>query len=233
MRPAPPLITCEHGGNDVPAEYAELFRGREAMLQSHRGYDRGALRMARDFASHFEAPLLYATTTRLLVDLNRSPGHPRLFSEATRGLSRAGRQKILARHHRPYRSQVEHYIQGRIAAGPCVVHVSSHSFTPVMDGLVRNADVGLLYDPSRPGERALAQRWRRSIRSLDPDIRIRMNYPYTGKADGLITHLRRLFPADRYVGIELEVNQRYPQEGGSAWNHLRRILVESLDDALR
>lgn len=229
----PLLITCEHGGNKVPVEYAQLFSGYEALLATHRGYDRGALRMARDFARHFKAPLIYATTTRLLADLNRSPGHPGLFSEATRGLPREVREKILARYHRPYRSQVEHRVRDRVAAGQRVFHLSSHSFTPVMDGVVRDADVGLLYDPSRPGERALALRWRRSIRDLDPDLRVRMNYPYAGKADGLIPHLRRHFAADRYVGIELEINQRFPLEGGRAWSSLRRVLVQSLDDALR
>jgi len=226
------LITCEHGGNRVPPEYAPLFRDHQDLLQSHRGYDAGALLMARELARHFGAPLVYATTTRLLVDLNRSPRHPRLFSEATRCLTRARREQVVAAHHRPYRSQVEGFIRSRIAAGHRVTQVSSHSFTPVMDGVLRNADVGLLYDPARPGERELALRWRRSIRALAPDIRVRFNYPYTGTADGLIPHLRGLFPAERYLGIELEVNQRYPLEGGRAWNRLRGVLVESLEEAL-
>jgi predicted N-formylglutamate amidohydrolase len=226
------LVTCEHGGNRVPAEYAPLFRDYQALLQSHRGYDAGALRMARDLAVHFKATLIHATTTRLLVDLNRSPGHPRLFSEATRCLTRARREQVITAHYRPYRSQVERFVGGRIAAGHRVTHVSSHSFTPVMEGVLRNADVGLLYDPARPGERELALRWRRSIRAQASDIRVRFNYPYTGTADGLIPHLRCLFPAERYVGIELEINQRYPLGGGRAWDRLRSVLVESLHHAL-
>ena len=233
MSPTRPLVTCEHGGNCVPGGYRGLFAGHGALLRSHRGHDPGSLRMARDLAGHFAVPLVHSTTTRLLVDLNRSPGHPRLFSQATRGLPRESRDRLVANHHRPYRSEVERQIGRRIAAGHRVVHVSSHSFTPVLDGVVRNADVGLLYDPARPGERALAQRWRRSIRELDPAIRVRLNYPYAGKADGLTTHLRRLFAANSYAGIELEINQRHPLAGGRAWRRLRRILVESLENALR
>ncbi|MFI4875804.1 MAG: N-formylglutamate amidohydrolase, partial [Blastopirellula sp. JB062] len=44
--------------------------------------------------------------------------------------------------------------------------------------------------------------------ALNPDFRIRFNYPYLGKADGLTTSLRKKLTGDRYVGIELEVNQR-------------------------
>jgi predicted N-formylglutamate amidohydrolase len=233
MSPPRLLITCEHGGNQVPGEFRPLFREHGSLLRSHRGYDAGALRMARELAGHFRAALLYSETTRLLVDLNRSPRHPRLFSEAIRALPKAVRDRIVAEHHRPYRGQVERYIGDMIAAGHRVVHVSSHSFTPIMAGVVRNADVGLLYDPLRPGERELARRWRRSIQELDPGVRVRLNYPYAGKADGLTSHLRRLFPAGRYVGIELEINQRYPLAGNRAWRKLRRVLVESLADVLR
>ena len=37
------IITCEHGGNEVPAAYAPLFAGHEALLPTHRGWDAGAL----------------------------------------------------------------------------------------------------------------------------------------------------------------------------------------------
>ena len=78
------LITCEHGGNRVPARYRHMFRGRQRQLETHRGYDFGALVMAREIATRFSAPLIASTVTRLLVDLNRSVGHRDLHSNATR-----------------------------------------------------------------------------------------------------------------------------------------------------
>ena len=79
------LITCEHGGNRIPSRYRHLFAGFEALLQTHRGYDAGALALAGELARALAAPMFAAATSRLLVDLNRSIGHPRLYSEATRG----------------------------------------------------------------------------------------------------------------------------------------------------
>ena len=158
------LITCEHGGNRIPAPYGPLFRGQRALLASHRGYDRGALAMARALASSFGAPLVASTVSRLLVDLNRSVGHPRLFSTATRGAPASVRARIVDRHYVPYRMRVECLVSQSIARRRRVVHVSSHSFTPELDGNVRRADVGLLYDPGRHGEVELCARWQASAR---------------------------------------------------------------------
>jgi predicted N-formylglutamate amidohydrolase len=79
------LITCEHGGNRIPAAYRSLFIGRKALLATHRGYDAGALVMAEALSISLRAPLVSSTVSRLLVDLNLSVGNPQLFSEMTRG----------------------------------------------------------------------------------------------------------------------------------------------------
>ena len=57
------LVTCEHGGNRIPAPYAALFRGHEAILQSHRGYDPGAAALARALAAACAASLVLASVT--------------------------------------------------------------------------------------------------------------------------------------------------------------------------
>lgn len=108
------------------------------------------------------------------------------------------------------------------------VHVSSHSFTPVLDGTVRRTDVGLLYDPSRPGEVALCARWKAALAALAPALVVRRNYPYQGKCDGLTAHLRRRFSPSSYVGVELEVNQRIVAAGGRRWRALVTALIASL-----
>jgi predicted N-formylglutamate amidohydrolase len=222
------VITCEHGGNRIPAAFAGLFRGQRARLDSHRGYDPGALAMARALAVAFGAPLAASTVSRLLVDLNRSIGHPGLFSKATRGAPADVRASILARHYRPYRQRVEGLVGDAVARGRRVVHLSSHSFTAVLDGRHRRADVGLLYDPGRRGEAMLCACWKSALAERAPSLRVRRNYPYAGKADGLTSHLRRRFPSGAYVGVELEINQRIVAAGGRPWRALRTALIDSL-----
>jgi predicted N-formylglutamate amidohydrolase len=225
------VVTCEHGGNRVPAPYRQLFRGRRALLDSHRGYDAGALVMARALAKAFGAPLVASTVSRLVVDLNRSLGHPRLHSAATRGAPAAVRARIVDRHYRPYRARVECLVGQAVSRGRRVIHISSHSFTPELDGKVRSADVGLLYHPGRRGEALLCARWKASLAELAPELRVRRNYPYAGKGDGLTSYLRQCFPPGAYVGIELEVNQDITLAAGRRWSTLRVALIHALRTA--
>ena len=225
------IISCEHGGNAVPADYAPLFLGHEALLQTHRGWDLGALVLARQLAAAVNAPLFAATTTRLLIDLNRSIGHRQLHSEATRSLPLATRRCIVAVHYQPYRDAVEGEVARLIAAGQRVMHIASHSFTPQLHGVVRRADVGWLYDPRRAGEGAFALQWLTAFGRLRPDLTLRRNYPYQGKGDGLTALLRKRHTASQYLGMELEVNQRVVGEGGAAWTALCAGVTRALVDA--
>ena len=226
------IISCEHGGNTVPPAYAPLFVGHEALLQTHRGWDLGALELARQLATAVDAPLFAATTTRLLIDLNRSIGHRQLYSEATRSLPLATRCRIVAMHYRPYRDAVEGEVARLIAAGQRVVHIASHSFTPQLHGVVRRADVGWLYDPRRAGEGPFALHWLSAFERLRPDLKLRRNYPYVGRGDGLTTLLRKRHGAHQYVGMELEVNQHFFIEGGAAWTALRAGITRALTEAV-
>jgi predicted N-formylglutamate amidohydrolase len=222
------VITCEHGGHGIPAPYRELFTAHQALLESHRGYDPGALVMARALATAFEAPLVTATVSRLLVDLNRSIGHPRLHLETIRKEAPEVRQRILHRHYQPYRAQAERLVMQAVAEHGRVIHISSHSFTPELDGKVRDADIGLLYDPARPGEIELCERWKAAFKACAPELIVRRNYPYAGKGDGLTAWFRRHLSPLAYVGVELEINQKHVAAGGRQWSALRKVIVESL-----
>jgi predicted N-formylglutamate amidohydrolase len=203
------LVTCEHGGNDVPAELRALFRGRTRLLESHRGWDSGALGLASGLATELGAPLVASTLTRLVVDLNRSPHNPRVFSEVTRPLPRAERLRLLERWHRPHWAAVRGAIERGIRDRGRVLHLAIHSFTPVLDGVRRRADFAVLYDPARSPERELAVAWARALAAGLPDRVVRRNYPYRGNTDGLTTAMRRERPASEYVGLEIEINQRH------------------------
>lgn len=223
-------MTCEHGGNRIPTAYAYLFRGEQAVLASHCGWDPGALQLARLLARRLHRPLHATTWSRLLVEHNRSPNNPRIWSSFTAGLPREERDKILERWWRPHREAVERAVADAAHRGR-VVHVAVHSFTPELNGEVRNADVCVLYDSRRRNERAFCDRWMTLLRELDPEPRIRRNYPYTGMADGLTTSLRRRYPESQYIGVELEINQARVGEPG--WKSLQEHLAESLGAAVK
>jgi len=221
------LFSCEHGGNGVPARYRRLFDGLHQVLRTHRGYDLGALRMARELSASFDAPIVASTVTRLLVDLNRSVGHPRLHAESVRRAPREERDRILAEHYLPYRAHVENLIRRAITRGRRVIHVAAHSFAPELNGRIRTADVGLLYDPGRIGERRSCARWKAALHEALPQLRVRRNYPYLGKDDGFFPLLRSRFRPSEYIGIELEINQAIVVGAPRGWAELRSAIIAS------
>lgn len=230
------VLTCEHAGKLVPTRYRCLFRSRaaQAALASHRGYDLGAHPLARAFAAALDAPLIAARVTRLLVDCNRSPHHRALLSEFSRPLSQAERDGVIIAYHTAHRSRIERLLRDRTTAGRCALHLAVHTFTPVLRGQLRRADIGILYDPSRPAEAALAAAWKHALHTLEPGLVVRFNYPYRGISDGLTTTLRGRLPRDRYLGIEIEVNQRHFTPGPlrAARHRLQQALIASLRAAL-
>ena len=226
------VISCEHGGNRIPGKYKRLFYDYQALLDSHRGFDLGALTMAKALALEFSAPLASSTVSRLLVDLNRSPTNRNLHWYIVGQLPAAERSRILARYYEPYRAEVEELVRQTIATHDLAIHLSSHSFTPELDGKLRNADIGLLYDPSRPGEVALCVQWQQTLKSSVPTLKVRRNYPYAGKGDGLTRSLRQQLSATSYLGVELEINQKHVLMGGQHWVYLRQTIIGSLRQTL-
>ena len=229
-RPDSLLLTCEHAGNKIPREYTSLFRGADEVLASHRGWDPGALDVARALAKKFGVPLPAVSWSRLLVESNRSPTNRRIWSKYTASLPRAERERILDSYWWPHRRAVETAVRDGVAEGRRVVHIAVHSFTPVLDGETRDADIGLLYDPARPGERALCRCWQEVLEEMDPTLRVRRNYPYQGNADGLSTWLRRAFADAEYAGIELELNQALL--ASERCRSLKPVLAESIERLL-
>lgn len=201
------LFSCEHGGNNVPAEFNYLFKNGTRTLESHQGLDKGALVIARAAAKRLGVPLVYSETSRLVIDLNRSLHHPGVFSKFTQQCSRETRQAIIKRIYEPYRNKVDKFVKSSVEKKCPVIHLSFHTFTPRLANIVRTADIGLLYDPSREQEKDICRRLRETIKCRS-DYRVRLNYPYRGKADGHTTALRKKYPDKYYSGIEIEVNQK-------------------------
>ncbi|SIT80677.1 N-formylglutamate amidohydrolase [Pontibacter indicus] len=225
------LLTCEHGGNQIPAAYAPLFQGQEEILKTHQGYDIGALEIYHTLRSIADVGF-FSETSRLLVELNRSLHHAKLFSAYTQLLPPTEKERLLKKHYKPYREQVEQMVSDFVSAGRSVLHVAVHTFTPVLNGEERQADIGLLYDPKRKNEQAYSKAWKTALNKADKDLLIRFNYPYLGIADGFPTYLRRKFKADEYIGIELEVNQKFPQQGGGRWQEIQKLLALTLQEVV-
>ncbi len=224
------FFTCEHASNDIPKEYIKYFKNKDTILRTHRGFDHGAKEISKALGKSFSAPVIYGKYSRLLIDLNRSPFHKTLFSEMTKQLSQDQKDELIKTYHRPHWDEIEKLIAEKIDKGFMVIHIGVHSFTPVLYGEVRNAEYGILYHSHKKNESQLAKSWQTQLR-LHSKMRVRRNYPYLGKMDGLSTGMRKLFPAQKYLGFEIEVNHKImsnPEDIKKVGN----VLITSLKSSL-
>lgn len=231
------LLSCEHYSNAIPKTYKDLFVGKSTIFQTHRAWDLGMGAMLPEWEAMLNISGYKGKYSRLLVDLNRSPGHKNLFSEFSKPLDTNTRNLILADYYFPYRQNIESLVQAGVENNNRVLHIALHSFTPELNGKVRNTEIGLLYDPTHCQERNFCNLWKLNIQTLLPELRVRSNYPYHGRSDSLPTYLRRKY-RENYLGIELETNQSLFNEYGTEFltqyrkSRVNRRLVESFQYSL-
>lgn len=206
-KPLTIVFSCEHAVDTIPSAYQAYFKEHQALLKSHRGIDFGAAAIAESLHQALGYPLHSATTSRFLIDCNRTLYLPGCFSEASLPMPEQVKQQLIDNYYTPYRHAVITLIQENISQGYQVLHLSIHSFTASLEGVMRQGDIGLLYDPKRPSEKNLVYRWQRLLKSHAQEWRTRLNYPYQGRADGFTTTLRGQFPDSDYLGVEVESNQ--------------------------
>lgn len=222
------IITCEHAGNKVPEHYRYLFKNKEYILETHRGYDIGALELAETCAREMRITPYNHFVSRLIIDLNRSLHNPSAFSEFVHHLDDKEKQSIIKTYYEPHRKEVEQEISNFIGTGGYLLHLGVHTFTPELNGTVRNTDIGLLYDPARPKEKEFCEIWKTLLEERS-DLKIRFNYPYLGVMDGFSTYLRKQFSSAHYSGIEIEVNQKFPRGNDpDQWEHIQGVIGETL-----
>ena len=221
MKNAPALmITCEHASNALPDFVQRAFRDSDGIpdeiLASHRGYDIGAYNIFSNLVRRLKPDFHCSSRfSRLVVDMNRSSTSKSFFSEYTVSLPNIVKKHMLNLWQK-YRKKIESFVANEIPEKQItfekevplkVIHLGIHSFTPVLNGVKRDADVGILYDPSRPAETKIAETLIKNIHERAPWLKIRKNYPYLGKSDGLTTTLRQKFGC-AYAGLEIEINQK-------------------------
>jgi predicted N-formylglutamate amidohydrolase len=196
----------------IPDRYRGLGLSAQ-QRQSHIAWDEGSKALAREIARQLHAPVVEGAASRLVIDLNRSLHHRRVIPAVAFGVHVPGNEALTAEERarrielssEPFRSTALTEIgKGVRSTGRCV-HISVHTFTPRLNGVVRPLDVAVLYDPRRKGEAELGERL--AARYSAAGFRVRRNFPFRGVADGHTTGLRRRFSDKAYAGVEIEVNQ--------------------------
>ncbi len=231
----PFAIVCDHASNRVPPRYANLGLP-PAELVRHIAWDPGALAVSLQLTQLLDAPLVHATTSRLVVDCNRFTDSDTLMaamSEYTAvpgnaAIAVADRAERIARYYVPYHDAIDRLFAARQAAGLETILVCMHSFTPVFKGVARPWPIGLLPAPDEAFTRALFD----ALHAEDPTLLIGWNEPYAA-ARGVSYTVDHHGQGLEAVMIEVRHDEILEPNGVAHWaDRLARCLTQARD-ALR
>jgi predicted N-formylglutamate amidohydrolase len=227
------VLVCDHASNHIPSGYRGLDLS-ESDLQRHIAWDIGALGVADRLGGLLDAPLVYGTHSRLLIDLNRDPNAPDSIVAHSEDTPIPGNAELSAaerRHRRdwlyePYHTAIETLIDERVAAGRATALVAIHSFTPTWLGQPRPWQVGVLYR----NDRRLSDQLLGSLRG-DSGLCVGANEPYA--PDAGVYHTVGRHGEQRGLAcamIELRQDLIAQPEGQSRWAaRLAREFTQALE----
>ncbi len=161
---SPYVLICEHASRFIPQPYNDLGL-EEADLVRHIAWDIGAADVATALSAALDAPLVLASYSRLLIDLNRpvtSETSIPQVSETTvipgnRNLSAEERNRRVATYFDPFQAEMRRLLDQRAEAGVATTVIGIHSFTPVYKGVARPWHAGILFRHSTTFGHALAE----------------------------------------------------------------------------
>lgn len=196
------LISCETGG-----DRQAVVTSRMAASLSEGDCD--ALHAAETLANGLDGDLLVNEYSPDLIDVSRSLRHRDLFSSVTKKLSDEKKRELIDQVHWPYRRRVAQRIASVLSQQQFCIHLSVRTFEAKYKGIYRRGDVGLGYDTSRRIEMDVCLDWIDDMYDNLIMLKVRRNFPRRGNVDSLTRTMRAEFAADRYLGIEVQLNQSW------------------------
>lgn len=218
---SPLLLICEHASRHLPPRYGTLGLG-PAELESHIAWDPGALGVAMGLSRLLDAPLIHATVSRLVLDLNRHPSAPDSITVLSELTSVPGNQNLppderarrVAEVYEPFHGAVDEFVEARKAAGQVTAVISIHSFTPVYKGAQRPWEIGLIFDEDARYAGHVQTGLKR-----EPTLSVGMNEPYS-PADRVFHTLDRHAVRRGLAPLMIEIRNDLirTEDGQASWS---------------
>lgn len=225
----PFVFVCEHASKRIPDEYNNLGV-TQAVSESHAAWDIGALELVKQLSERFDSPLVASRVSRLVYDCNRAPESPTAIVTRSEhdtvpgnlNLTPDMRQQRIDSVYRPFEKQITELLDRRSSLNIETTLVTVHSFTPVMRGVPRAVEIGVLHD----SDSCFADNMLRLAASLSSRL-IKRNQPYGPDDD--VTHTLKLHALPRNMhNVMLEVRNDLLMNTDDV-----SLVAEQLHDLLR
>lgn len=202
---APFLLVCDHASCRFPGALGDLGLDPFAR-RCHLALDIGAGALTERLARSLGVTAVIARYSRLVVDCNRQLMDPGAFLEygdgmivpGNRNLPQPEKDRRAQAIYWPYHNAIDEQVKRLQKVGPPPAFIAIHSFTPVLDGIVREIQTGVLWDKDTRLSSIFIEEFR-AAGYVTGD-----NEPYSGKApqDFTIDHHAEAIGLP-HVGIEL------------------------------
>lgn len=202
---APTLLVCDHASRRFPKALGTMGLDPVARI-CHLAWDIGAGPLTERLAESLGFTAVLAEYSRLVVDCNRNLMDPSAFLEFGDGVVVHGNRNLNQQHkdarareiYWPYHYAVDVEIKRLSGVNYPPALFAIHSFTPVMNGVSRPWEIGILWDADRPTAEILIEGFSKAGYVVGD------NEPYSGKApmDFTIDHHAEAAGLP-HVGIEI------------------------------
>lgn len=229
----PILLVCDHASRRFPAAVDALGLDPQGQL-CHLAWDIGAGAVTERIAEQIGVTAVLAEYSRLVVDCNRDLMDPSAFLEfgdgivipGNRGLSQQAKDVRASEIYWPYHHAMDIEIRRLSASDFPPVFFSIHSFTPILDGVKRDCEIGVMWDMDRPTAEIVIEGFRRHGYNVGD------NEPYSGKAPMDYTIDNHAETAGLpHVGIEIRHDLIEQPDGVTAIADILSAIIESVPAA--
>ncbi|MEP3429862.1 MAG: N-formylglutamate amidohydrolase [Roseibium sp.] len=228
------VLICDHASNHLPSPYDQSLGLSEVDKSAHIAWDPGALGVARALSEKLDAPLVYTTVSRLVVDCNREEDRPDLIPCVSESTQISGNQDLSSEEinarlelvHRPFHAAIDTLLDQRLKRERPTAVVSIHTYTPVYKGVKRPWEIGLIADK----DRSIADPVLAELNSQS-DLTVGDNEPYS-PADGVYYTIRK-HGEDRSLPclmIEIRNDEVSTANEEARWADMLAPLLKSASD---
>ncbi len=211
-------LVSDHASRAVPVALGTL--GLDGgHYERHIAYDIGAAEVTRLLAAAMDAGAVLAGYSRLVIDVNRPPGHPQSIPEISdetaipgnRGLTEADQALRVAALFKPYHNAIHESLAHLWRRGTPPALFSIHSFCPAYGEEERPWDVGVLWnrDP-RIAQPLIEKLGKRGLHVGD-------NLPYSGRELAYTLNLHGGAAGLANCVVEINQDQVCGREGIERW----------------
>ncbi|MGM0423114.1 MAG: N-formylglutamate amidohydrolase [Pseudomonadota bacterium] len=225
------LIICDHASNKIPKKLNTLGVDH-ATLEKHIAYDIGTEYIGKYIADQMNVPAVLSGFSRLVVDLNRDLDHHCSIAEinddiripGNENLHPAQKQRRIDEIYTPYHAEISASIDTIRKQGKQPFVISVHSFTPEMNGVQRETEIGILWEQSN---KDIATAILKDLENRNPDLVVGNNQPYSFVDEPRLNHTihHNLKGSTPYLLVEFRQDLVNTKTGAEKYTN---IFLESL-----